>query len=113
MHVSNYDTNTGEWHHSIVEDTKPIGPELALDWLCQDNVKQRDESTPCGPLSYSGDQDRFILVSAWSGGRQWYEVVTVFTHDRLSEVDLETILTINLSDEAQEERDDEEEDEEE
>lgn len=92
MHVSSYDTNTGDWRHHEFSTANPIGPAAALDWLCDDNKRNQDDGPPCGPLRYHGDTDRFVLVAAWTLGRQWFEVVAIFSAAKLPDEELEAIL---------------------
>ncbi len=92
MHVSSYDTSTGDWSHGEFHTSNSIGPAAVLDWLCDDNNKIKDDGSPCGPIRYHGDSNRFVLVSAWSGGRQWFEVVTIFSAAKLPDEELETII---------------------
>lgn len=93
MLVHCYDSNPGDWSLNDFITNLPIGPEAALAWLCNDNEDKEDENgDPLGPIKYGGDTNRFVLVSAWTMGRQWFKVLAIFTAERLSEEECEKIL---------------------
>lgn len=92
MNVSSYDTNTGDWRHDKFETALRPCPEAALAWLCEDNEVKRDETPPIGPVKFSRRGENFILVSAWTMGRQWFDVLAIFSESRLPDGELTEIL---------------------
>jgi hypothetical protein len=91
MNVSIYDTNPDDWAHQEFNAAAPIGPEAALEWLASQN-SDSNALSPMGPTKFYGDQERFCLESAWSGGRQWYRQLVVFSRQRLTQTELDQLL---------------------
>lgn len=108
MHASSFDTNSGSWNHQEFDTGLSVGPEAALDFLCKDNTSHYDDDgcPPMGPLRYKFDGDCFVLVAAWSGGRQWFEILIIFSVEKLANDVLATILNREFPD--YEDEDDEE-----
>lgn len=96
MHIASYDINTDEWKYGTIETSKPFGFELALEYLCEHNEENRDDELPLGPIRTCVTSNYFVLVAAYSSGREWYEVCIVFSNEKFSESDLIDILSLNL-----------------
>ncbi len=93
MHVSSFDTNTGDWTHQQFVTALPIGPELALAWLCRDNERSEEgDGTPCGPMSFTSGPNFFTLITAWTLGRQWFKQCVVLSEKKLAAHELESML---------------------
>ena len=113
MHVTQFDSNTLSWYVTESPGEAPFGPETALEWCCAANggpEPNPDErpGEPVGPIRYWGEQDLFCLLSAWSGGRQWYEMLTIFSAGPVSDEVRQAALAESGIDEGFEEEEDEE-----
>lgn len=100
VHHSSFDTNTEEWYHEIIETPFSIGLELACVQLCEENAKSEDDDVPAGPLSFSGDTNRFLLISTWTYGRQWFKRLSIYTLEKLPDDELEALVTVHIDQDA-------------
>jgi len=78
------------------------GPAAALAYLCdlQDN---NEESPPIGPIRFCGDTECFILVAAWTYGRQWFKMLVVFSSDEISDERAKALLAEHLPEASEDE----------
>lgn len=107
MNVYTLDTNTSDCKQSTIPQ-KRVDLGFVLEHLCSLNKDQ--EGDPVGPVAFGGEQDEFLLLSAWCGGRQWYYIVELFTCRTLELEEAEEELEAFLKENAKN-QDDEEEDE--
>lgn len=79
MFVAIWHAKTDKWQYEQCETNIPIGPEVALWWLCE------KPGLYLVPMAYYGDSDRFVLEA--SGDKEASlpgPVVIVFSPTKLS-----------------------------
>lgn len=106
IYATSYDDNTDNWAVREWETALAPGPEAGLQFICY--LQDADEDgPPIGPLRFSGDANRFILISAWTYGRQWFKMLTILSTNPVPEDEREASREHLPSEEDEYELDDE------
>jgi len=102
MHAAVFDTNTGDWSRKEWQTPLTPGPEVGLQYLC-DLQDDEEDAPPVGPIRFSGDTERFIIVAAWTLGRQWFKLLIILSAAKVSDEECERLLQEHLPDEGADE----------